>query len=39
MSSNALPEWERVLNSAAQLQRILPEAVLIGGTAPALGAR
>ncbi|MDX2300171.1 MAG: hypothetical protein NW204_10645 [Xanthomonadaceae bacterium] len=39
MSSNALPEWERVLTSAAQLQRILPEAVLVGGTASALYAQ
>jgi hypothetical protein len=30
-----LPEWERVLASAAHLQRILPEAVLVGGTAAA----
>lgn len=36
MSSNDnLPEWERVLASAAHLQRILPEAVLVGGTAAA----
>jgi Nucleotidyl transferase AbiEii toxin, Type IV TA system len=33
-----LPEWERVLSSAAQLQRILPEAVLVGGTASAVHA-
>ncbi|HEX4124649.1 MAG TPA: nucleotidyl transferase AbiEii/AbiGii toxin family protein [Tepidisphaeraceae bacterium] len=34
MSSNdSLPEWERVLASAAHLQRILPQAVLVGGTA------
>jgi hypothetical protein len=34
-----LPDWERVLSSAARLQRILPEAVLVGGTATALYAR
>jgi len=32
----ALPEWERVLSSAARLQRILPDAVLVGGTASAI---
>jgi hypothetical protein len=31
-----LPEWERVLSSAARLQRVLPDAVLIGGTASAI---
>lgn len=31
-----LPDWELVLSSAARLQRILPEAVLVGGTASAL---
>ena len=38
MSKNtaALPDWELVLSSAAHLQRILPEAVLVGGTASAL---
>jgi hypothetical protein len=36
MSNTELPEWERVLSSAARLQRILPEAVLVGGTASAL---
>ncbi|MDR3086418.1 MAG: hypothetical protein LBU45_00450 [Azoarcus sp.] len=33
-----LPDWERVLSSAARLQRILPDAVLVGGTAPAIHA-
>jgi hypothetical protein len=33
-----LPDWERVLTSAARLQRILPEAVLVGGTASAIHA-
>ena len=31
-----LPDWELVLSSAARLQRILPDAVLVGGTASAL---
>jgi hypothetical protein len=33
-----LPEWERVLTAAAHLQRIFPDAVLVGGTASALAA-
>lgn len=36
MRNSTLPEWERVLSSAAHLQRILPDAVLVGGTASAL---
>ena len=28
-----LPEWERLLDAAARLQRILPDATLVGGTA------
>lgn len=38
MSNNddALPTWEKVLSSAARLQRILPDAVLVGGTASAV---
>ena len=35
-STSDLPEWEQVLSSAAQLQRILPDAVLVGGTAAAI---
>jgi len=35
-STSELPEWEQVLSSAAHLQRILPDAVLVGGTASAL---
>ena len=36
MQNNAsLPEWEKLLSAAAHLQRILPEAVLVGGTAVA----
>ena len=31
-----LPEWERLLSSAARLQQILPGAVLVGGTAAAI---
>lgn len=40
MSKNTapLPEWELVLSSAAHLQRILPNAVLVGGTASAIHA-
>lgn len=37
MPSDILPEWEQVLSSAARLQRILPDAVLVvGGTAAAV---
>jgi len=39
MSTNALPDWEEVLSSAARLQGVLPEAVLVGGTAAALHTR
>jgi hypothetical protein len=39
MSPNALPEWEEVLSSAARLQQVLPDAVLVGGTAAAMHAR
>jgi hypothetical protein len=40
MSKNTapLPDWENVLSSAARLQRILPDAVLVGGTASAIHA-
>lgn len=34
-----LPDWEWVLSSAARLQRIVPDAVLVGGTAAALYAQ
>lgn len=34
-----LPEWERVLRAAAHLQTILPDAVLVGGTASAIHAK
>lgn len=33
-----LPDWERVIFAAAHLQRIIPDAVLVGGTASALHA-
>lgn len=39
MSTNTLPDWELVLSSAAHLQRLLPEAVLVGGTASAIHAQ
>ena len=35
MPNMPLPEWEALLSSAAHLQRIVPEAVLVGGTAAA----
>lgn len=31
-----LPDWEQVLSSAAHLQQLLPEAVLVGGTAASI---
>lgn len=36
MPNDTWSNWERVLSSAAHLQRILPDAVLVGGTASAL---
>lgn len=39
MPKSTLPDWERVLSSATRLQQILPDAVLVGGTASALYAR
>jgi hypothetical protein len=35
-STSKLPEWEQVLTAAAHLQRIFPDAVLVGGTAAAI---
>jgi hypothetical protein len=35
MPENEEPEWERVLSAAAHLQKLLPDAVLVGGTAAA----
>ena len=39
MPKETLPDWERVLASAAHLQSILPEAVLVGGSASAVYAK
>lgn len=36
MRTDTLPDWEEVLSSAARLQCILPEAVLVGGSASAV---
>jgi hypothetical protein len=36
MPNDILPEWERVLSAAAHLQRILPGAVLVEGSAAAV---
>ena len=36
MPDKPLPEWEKLLSSAAHLQRIVPGAVLVGGTASAV---
>lgn len=33
-----LPDWEQVLSAAARLQQLLPDAVLVGGTASAIHA-
>ncbi|MGA2080203.1 MAG: hypothetical protein ABSH53_06275 [Holophaga sp.] len=38
MSNDTLPDWEQVLSSAARLQSIIPDAVLVGGTAAAIHA-
>ena len=37
-ASSELPDWEEVLSAAARLQQILPDAVLVGGTAAAIHA-
>ncbi len=39
MPNEPLPDWEEVLAAAAHLQGLLPEAVLVGGTASAVYAR
>lgn len=39
MSKTPQPEWEQVLSAAAHLQRILPDAVLVRGTAAAAYAK
>ena len=36
MLNDTWPDWERVLAAAAHLQRILPGAVLVGGSASAV---
>ncbi len=36
MPNDTWPEWEQLLAAAAHLQRILPKAVLVGGTATAV---
>ena len=36
MPDNALCEWDEILSSAARLQMLIPEAVLVGGTASAV---
>lgn len=36
MPDDTLPEWELVLSAAARLQSLLPNTVLVGGTAAAL---
>jgi predicted nucleotidyltransferase component of viral defense system len=38
-STAPLPDWELVLSAAARLQRIVPDAVLVGGTASAIHAQ
>jgi hypothetical protein len=37
-STETLPDWELVLSAAARLQGLLPDAVLVGGSASALHA-
>lgn len=39
MPNASLPDWEQVLAAATHLQRILPDAVLVRGTASAVYAR
>lgn len=39
MPNDTWPDWEQVLAAAAHLQRILPEAVLVGGSAAAVYAQ
>jgi len=36
MPNDSSPEWEALLSCAARLQKIIPEAILVGGTAAAL---
>jgi hypothetical protein len=39
MSKDSLPDWELVLSAASRLQRFIPDAVLVGGTASAIYAK
>jgi hypothetical protein len=39
MPNAPLPDWDEVLSSAARLQQVLPDAILVGGTAAALYAQ
>lgn len=39
MLKDSLPDWELVLSAAARLQRFIPHAVLVGGTASPLYAK
>ena len=36
MHKDTLPDWEKIISAAAHLQRIIPDAVLVGGTASVL---
>ncbi len=38
MSDHGLPDWEQLLAAERHLQTLLPDAVLVGGTAAALHA-
>ncbi len=38
MPADRLPEWDEILSAAARLQKLLPDAVLVGGTAAAVHA-
>lgn len=38
MPSESLPAWDEVLSAAARLQQLVPDAVLVGGTAAAVHA-
>jgi hypothetical protein len=38
MPNDPLPDWDSVLSSAARLQQIIPDAVVVGGTAASLHA-
>ena len=38
-TAKPLPDWDLILSSAARLQRIFPDAVLVGGTVSAIHAK